>query len=182
MWRLFHFLSYKCIEPTYWAIFSLFKYSICRSDVIYSTCRQFQVEPFFEASAKPLINKPYKRDPSESRARCSPVTPHMKRDSLRPPWLFQSLVCVWQTPEITLGFHKSHPCVDESLWVFYSRAEPDPVMRMQNPSLFTTPWQPLSDLVILHCVICATSDKTAVNSREPFCHSQVYFYMWKIRR
>lgn len=100
-----------------------------------------------------------------------------------PPWLFQSLICVWRlSPGFTLGFHKSHPCVVESHSVFYSWAEPDPLTCMQNPSLFTTPWQTLSDLVILHCVICAVLDKAAVNSGEPCCHRQVYFYMWKIRQ
>lgn len=169
-------------------------YSMCRSRCVqyeYVTCSQFpsgtqngprdDVKAICESPAKPFFNKPYKR---KSWARCSPLTPHMKPDSLRPPpRLFQSLLSVWRlSPEITLGFHKSHPCVVKSHSVFYSRAEPDPVTRMQNPSLFTAPWQPLSDLVILHCVICATSDKTALNSGEPRCHSQVYFYMWKIRQ
>lgn len=114
---------------------SLYRYKMCRS----------------QAPAKLLFNKPHKRDTSESWARCSTVTPFMKPDSLRPPQIFQRLVCVWQLSlEITLGFHKSHPCVVESHLLFNSRAELHPVMRTQNPSLFTTPWQPLSDLVILH--------------------------------
>lgn len=116
------------------------------------TVIRHNLEPIFKVPANPLYSINHTEgDTSESWARCSPVTPHMKPDSLRPPGLFQSLVCFWQlSSEIALGFYKSHPCVAESHSVFYSEAEPDPVMCMQNPSLFTTPWQRLSDLVILH--------------------------------
>jgi len=44
------------------------------------TRSQYRSGPhLFEGSAKPLFNRLYKREISESWARCPPVTPHMKR-------------------------------------------------------------------------------------------------------
>lgn len=150
----------------------------------YIQCNQFPSGPrhhiknIFESPAKPPFNKSYMRDTIESWARCSPVTPYMKPGSLRPPWLFQSLVCIWLSPEITLGFHKSHPCVDESHSVFCSRGWAWSCYAYANPSLFTTPWQPLSDLVTVSFVRLQWKLQLTPGSHAVTAN----FYMWKIRQ
>lgn len=107
----------------------------------------------FEAPAEPPFNKSSMRDTSESWARCSLMTSYMRPGSLRPPRVFQSLVSVWRlSPEITLGFHKSHPRVDKSHSVFCSRGWVWSCYAYANPSLFTTAWQRFSDLVTVSSV------------------------------
>lgn len=120
-----------------------------------------------EAPVKPLFNKPYRR---ESCTRCSLLT-------LIP----RGLSGYFKALSASDGFpRRSHwdstnltQVLSGPTQGFYSWAQSDPAMCMQNPSLLTTPHS------LSYTVICATWDKTALNSREPCYHSHVYFYVWK---
>lgn len=130
------------------------------------------VKAICKAPAKPLFNKPCRRD---SRARCSPLTSHVKPDSLRPRQLFQSLVSVcrlppqrshWDSTNLTHALPSPTQCFI---------AGPSLILLNECQILVCSPCHGNSSLILLSYTV--SSHQTQLNSREPCCHSQVYFYM-----